>query len=159
MSRFTHFLRKILAPKQRSRKSFDKSHVWNKVVWHRTFISSTKIDEALKHSLLINLNWVIKGILNANLRIYLWKIWKVHFVTTRDFHFCNSIFAAIMYCKKQQNTQGNNVHGQLTYFRGILLILRGGDAIATSQVVKKRTLRSANKSQFSFVLLTSWNKN
>ena len=61
--------------------------------------------------------------------------------------------------KSSKNTQGNNVHGQLTYFRGILLILRGGDAIATSQVVKKRSLCSANKSQFSFVLLTSWNKN
>ena len=57
--------------------------------------------------------------------------------------------------KSSKNTQGNNVHGQLTYFRGILLIVRGGDAIATSQVVKKRSLCSAHKSQFSIV---PWNK-
>ena len=53
--------------------------------------------------------------------------------------------------KSSKNTQGNNVHGQLTYFRGILLIVRGGDAIATSKAVKTRSLCAAHKSQFSLV--------
>ena len=65
-------------------------------VWDCNFILSTKIAKAYNVPFLINLNWVIKGISDANSRIYLWKIWKVQTASTRDlysnFSSCNFYF-------------------------------------------------------------------
>ena len=60
---------------------------------------------------------------------------------SRDLDFCNSTFAAIMYCKKQQKHSGQQCSWSINLlFGGILLILGGGDAIATSWAVKKSSL-------------------
>ena len=80
-----------------------------------------------------HLNWVIKGILHtsANSRVYLWKIWKLHRGTSKATYFSDFFSFAIWFsaqssvAKSSENTQVNIVDGQLTYFPGILLIVRG----------------------------------